>query len=336
MKQLTRMKTVWLLFTLLLTTPTVCAQQRTDPRSLSFMGMPLEGLPDSVSAALVRMGFTPWGTDEDNGDMNFRGNFYGIRSKLLIGCDEDSKLVTSAFVTIGPYRTKEAYDRNLRYFIMKLQKDYGTFSLRSGAYFNIGDYGLIKVSGEDNETGIKNIKVFFFNTSPFYKDAAIRGLNGNVMEVATTNPVAEEAVEHFDRQGRLVQEELTERQYDVYGYLLTAKMKEEKGGYSTLVFTYDDNYRLKRRTLTNTEAGIRYVNEYTWNDDDEITMQTQKVFDKNNECVMSLILKNQYDKRDSKYNWTQNTLKLTYWDPKSESQQTPVLQKRTVSYWEDE
>jgi hypothetical protein len=300
------------------------------------MGMPLEGLPDSVSAALVRMGFTPWGTDEDNGDLSFRGNFYGIRSKLLIGCDEDSKLVTSAYVTIGPYRTKEAYDRNLRYFIMKLQKDYGTFSLRSGAYFNIGDYGLIKVSGEDNETGIKNIKVFFFNTSPFYKDAAIRGLNGNVMEVATTNPVAEEAVEHFDRQGRLVQEELTERQYDVYGYLLTAKMKEEKGGYSTLVFTYDDNYRLKRRTLTNTEAGIRYVNEYTWNDDDEITMQTQKVFDKNNECVMSLILKNQYDKRDSKYNWTQNTLKLTYWDPKSESQQTPVLQKRTVSYWEDE
>ena len=59
MKQLTRMKTVWLLFTLLLTTATVCAQQRTDPRSLSFMGMPLEGLPDSVSAALVRMGFTP-------------------------------------------------------------------------------------------------------------------------------------------------------------------------------------------------------------------------------------------------------------------------------------
>ena len=217
---------------------------------------------------------------------------------------------------------------------MKLQKDYGEFALRNGAYIYFGDYGLIKVSNEENDTGARNIKVFFFTSVPFYKDAATRGLRGSVMEVVTTNPVAENAVEHFDRQGRLVQADLTEREYDPYGYLLRARMKEENGGYSVVEYEYDDDYQLVRRTLTNSDAGIRYVNDYAWNDDGELATQSQKVYDRKNECVMSLVLKNQYEKPDDEDNWTQNKLSLTYWDPESGSSQTQVIQKRNINYWE--
>ena len=324
-----------LVLTLLLTVatlPLAAAAQRTDPRCLSFLGIPLEGHPDSLTTALTKRGFTPWGEDDEG--RNFRGQFYGMRCKLLIDCDDDSGMVTSASVVIGPYSTKELYERNLRYFLMKLQKDYGEFALRNGAYIYFGDYGLIKVSNEENDTGARNIKVFFFTSVPFYKDAATRGLRGSVMEVVTTNPVAENAVEHFDRQGRLVQADLTEREYDPYGYLLRARMKEENGGYSVVEYEYDDDYQLVRRTLTNSEAGIRYVNDYAWNDDGELATQSQKVYDKKNECVMSLVLKNQYEKPDDEDNWTQNKLSLTYWDPESGSSQTQVIQKRTINYWE--
>ena len=307
--------------------------QRTDPRCLHFMGIPLEGNPDSVAVALVRQGFSRWG--EDEGGMNFRGQFYGMRSKLQVDTDDETGMVTSASVVIGPYHTKELYDRNLRYFLMKLQKDYGTFAPRNGAQVSFGEYGLIKVSDEVTETGAHNIKVFFYTSAPFYKDAAVRGLNGAVMEVITTNPIAENAVEHFDRHGRLVQAELVEREYDPFGYLMRAKMKEENGGFSNVDFEYDDDYQLVRRTLTNSEAGIRYVNDYTWNDEGELTTQSQKVFDKGNECVMSLVLKNQFDQQDDEGNWMQNKLNLTYWDPESGSSQTVVVQKRTINYWDD-
>jgi hypothetical protein len=109
---------------------------------------------------------------------------------------------------------------------------------------------------------------------------------------------------------------------------------KEKEGFSTVEYTYDDSYRLTKRTLTNEEAGISYVNSYTYNDQDEVLSQHQKVFDKNGECIMTINMTNNYITRDDNGNWTSNSLTLTYWEKGSATQNTTVLQRRTLSYWE--
>ena len=128
--------------------------------------------------------------------------------------------------------------------------------------------------------------------------------------------------------------DLTDREYDRYGYLARAVMAEQKG-HSVIEYTYDNQYRLIRRTLTNTEAGIRYVHDYTYTEEDEILTENQKVYDKTGACVMTLNLRNNYLTRDSNGNRTANSLSLTYWEKDGRSQQSTAMQKRTISYWDD-
>ena len=159
------------------------------------------------------------------------------------------------------------------------------------------------------------------------------GLHGPVQEVVTENAVSEDQFMRFSQDGQLEQPDLTARHYDRYGYLVSAQMTEQEG-HSDVVYTYDSRYRLIRRTLTNKEAGIRYIHEYTYNERDEIASQSQKVF-KGEECVLTINMHNNYMTRDGEGNWTTNSLSLSYWEKGSQSQQTTVLQKRTLAYWEE-
>ena len=159
------------------------------------------------------------------------------------------------------------------------------------------------------------------------------GLRGDIQEVVTENAVAEDQFMHFHGNGQIENLDLIDRVYDRYGYLLRARMKE-KEGYSTIEYAYDDSYRLVKRTLTNEEAGISYVNSYTYNDQDEVLTQHQKVFDKKGDCIMTINMSNNYITRDDNGNWTSNSLSLTYWEKGSATQNTTVLQRRTLTYWE--
>jgi hypothetical protein len=99
-------------------------------------------------------------------------------------------------------------------------------------------------------------------------------------------------------------------------------------------YEYDDHYRLKRRILANPEANITYINEYNYNERGEIATQYQKVYDKNKECILTITMRNNYLTRDDEGNWTTNSLSLSYWEKGQQSQQTTVLQKRTLTYWD--
>ena len=311
----------------------VCAQPKGDPRSISLMDIPIEGPLDTLRQSLLAAQFAEWGQSEDGEDFYFRGNFYGFRSKLMVSVAPESKMVTSAYVTIGPYSTQKMLDKNLQYFLYKLQKDHGTFSQRDDSWFYIDDFGSIKLSVVDNENGSRDIRVLYLPSVAYYKDALSMGLRGDIQEVVTENAVAEDQFMHFHGNGQIENLDLVDRVYNRYGYLLRARMKE-KEGFSTVEYTYDDSYRLVKRTLTNEEAGISYVNSYTYNDQDEVLSQHQKVFDKNGECIMTINMTNNYITRDDNGNWTSNSLTLTYWEKGSATQNTTVLQRRTLSYWE--
>ena len=311
----------------------VCAQPKGDPRSISLMGIPVEGPIDSLRQSLVAAQFAEWGQSDDGEDFYFRGNFYGFRSKLMVSVAPETKMVTSAYVTIGPYSTQKMLDKNLQYFLYKLQKDHGNFSQREDSWFYIDDFGSIKLSIVDNENGSRDIRVLYLPTVAYYKDALSMGLRGDIQEVVTENAVAEDQFMHFHGNGQIENLDLIDRVYDRYGYLLRARMKE-KEGFSTIEYVYDDSYRLIKRTLTNEEAGISYVNNYTYNDQDEVLAQHQKVFDKKGDCIMTINMNNNYMTRDDNGNWTSNSLSLTYWEKGSATQNTTVLQRRTLTYWE--
>ena len=311
----------------------VCGQPKGDPRSISLMGIPIEGPIDSLRQSLVAAQFAEWGQSDDGEDFYFRGNFYGFRSKLMVSVAPETKMVTSAYVTIGPYSTQKMLDKNLQYFLYKLQKDHGNFSQRDDSWFYIDDFGSIKLSIVDNENGSRDIRVLYLPSVAYYKDALSMGLRGDIQEVVTENAVAEDQFMHFHGNGQIENLDLIDRVYDRYGYLLRARMKE-KEGFSTIEYAYDDSYRLVKRTLTNEEAGISYVNSYTYNDQDEVLTQHQKVFDKKGECIMTINMNNNYITRDDNGNWTSNSLSLTYWEKGSATQNTTVLQRRTLTYWE--
>ncbi len=312
------------------------AQPKGDIRCLQFMGIPLEGPADSVAAQLKQLGFTEWGMSDDQSEQHFRGSFYGLRSKLILSSDVKTGFVTSVYVSNGPYGSKPLFNRNLTYYQNKLEQDYGKLTLRNDAYYHVNDYGIVKLSGVVNETGSQDIKVFFFCTAPYYKDVFNFGLRGNVMEVVTDNPVMENPVEQFDRTGRTQQSDLVDRCYDRYGYLTEARMKETTG-YSVLSYEYDDQFRLSRRTLTNEVSGLRSVNEYTYNEDGDIATQSQKVFDKTDTCVLSILLKYSYDEDDydDNGNWTRSTVELVYWEKDGGTQTSSLVQTRKISYWDD-
>jgi len=305
----------------------------TDPNSLKLMGIVLEGPVDSVRQQLVAGGFTEWGQSDDGEDLYFRGNYYGIRSKLILTKAEDTGLVTSAYVTVGPYRTEAMLTRNMQYFLLKLQKEHGEFSKRDDTYYYIDDFGSIKLSLVDNGNGSRDIRVLYYPVSNFYKDAVSMGFHGQVQEVVTQNAVAEEQFMRFQQNGKIENPDLTNRQYDRYGYLVTAQMTEETG-HSTVDYEYDDRKRLKRRILNNKDAKITYINEYDYNERGEIAVQQQKVYDENKECILTITMRNNYLTRDDEGNWTSNSLSLSYWEKGQQSQQTIVLQKRTITYWE--
>lgn len=304
-----------------------------DPHSLRLMGIALEGPVDSVRQQLTAADFTEWGQSDDGEDLYFRGKFYGIRAKLILSKSAETDLVTSAYVSVGPYSTKSMLNQNQRYFLYKLQKEHGEFTQRDDSYFFLDDFGSVKLSISDNGNGSHDIRVFYFPSSCFYKDAVSMGFHGHVQEVVTENAVAEEQFMRFNQNGQLENPDLTHRQYDRYGYLTSAQMTEQTG-HSTVAYEYDNLFRLKRRTLTNTEASITYINEYNYNERGEIATQYQKVYDKNNECVMTITMRNNYLTRDDEGNWTSNSLSLSYWEKGQQSQQTTVLQKRTLTYWD--
>ena len=288
---------------------------------------------DSVRLQLKTADWTEWGQSDDGEDYYFRGKFYGIRAKLLVSVAESSKLLTSAYVSVGPYSTEAMLKRNLQYFLYKLQQEHGEFVQRDGAWVYMDDFVSVKVSIVDNDNGSRDIRVFFLPMGAYYKDAITMGLHGSVQEVVTENAVSEDQFMRFSQDGQLEQPDLTKRQYDRYGYLRSAEMTEEEG-HSDVSYEYDSHYRLVRRTLTNEAAGIRYIHEYTYNERDEIASQNQKVF-KGDECVLTLNMHNNYLTRDDQGNWTANSLSLSYWEKGSQSQQTTVLQKRTIAYWEE-
>ena len=322
-----------LIFLLLFVALTASSQQPADPRCAHLMDIPLEGPLDSVRLSLQAHEFTEWGQSDDGEDYYFRGNFYGFRSKLMVSIATETKFVTSAYVTIGPYSTEKMLTKNLQYFLYKMEKDYGAFTQRNDTWFYMDDFGSVKVSVKDNENGSRDIGILFLPTAPFYKDALSMGLRGSVQEVVTENAVAEDQFMHFSGHGQIENPDLIEREYDRYGYLVRAKMKE-KDGFSTITYSYDDNYHLIQRTLVNEAAGISYINDYTYNAQDEILTQQQKVYDKDKECIMTINMRNSYMTRDDTGNWTTNSLTLTYWEKGNKTQQVTVLQKRTLTYWE--
>ena len=304
-----------------------------DPHSLRLMGIALEGPVDSVRQQLSNNGFKEWGQSDDGEDFYYRGNFYGIRAKLLVTKATDTNLVSSAYVTIGPYSTEAMLTKNLQYFLYKLQKEHGEFSKRDDSYFYLDDFGSVKLSVVHNDNGSCDIRVLYYPSTTFYKDALSTGFHGSVQEVVTENAVAEDQFVRFNQNGQLENPDLTHREYDRYGYLQRAQMTEQTG-HSTVKYEYDNNYRLKRRILTNTEAGISYINEYNYNERGDIATQYQKVYDKNKECIMTITMRNNYLTRDDEGNWTSNSLSLSYWEKGQQSQQTTVLQKRTLTYWD--
>lgn len=327
------MKKALVILTLSLLVAGLYAQPPVDPRCIHFMGIALEGQADTLRQQLKALDFVEWGQSDDGEDLYFRGKYYGIRAKLMVSLQPLTDLVVSAYVTVGPYRSKGLLARNLSYFRLKVEQDYGPLTERDGAWYHLDDYGSIKLSVVDNGDGSRDIRVLYATTAPFYKDALSRGLRGSVQEIVTDNPLAEDPVVRYLENGQLDDPDLVSRQYDRYGYLIRAEMEEQQGR-SVVEYHYDDRYRIKRRTLTNQEAGIRYVNDYTYNDDDDILTQNQKVYDKTGTCVMTLNMRNDYLRRDEQGNWTANSLSLTYWEKDATTQRSTALQQRTISYWE--
>jgi hypothetical protein len=103
-----------------------------------------------------------------------------------------------------------------------------------------------------------------------------------------------------------------------------------------LTYEYDDDNCLKRRTLVNPDTGIRNVTDYRYNTDFEIIQQSYKAFNKNNECVISYTIKNDYSERDDTGNWTMNNAQLTYWEKGQRTQILSVKQTRVISYWDED
>ncbi len=308
----------------------------TDAKCISLMKVPLEG-PDSVFIpALEEVGFVQQHPEDQEPDTYyFTGDFYGIKSNLEVCVDKKTKLLTDVTVTCGPYRTFDLFDRNRKYLIGKLQREWGNFSAKGdGSLYLLNDYGYIQQSQLTDGQGSRTIRYFYLNSSPYYKDASNMGLKGQVQEVITQNPVMEEEILHFETTGRLVAEDLVDRKYNKHGYLMSASMLEPNGGKSLLTYEYDSDGCLVKRTLVNPTTGIRSVTDYRYNTDFEITQQSYKAFNKENECVISYTMKNDLSERDDENNWTANKAQFTYWEKDQRTQIVGVNQTRVISYWE--
>lgn len=314
------------------------AQVFTDAKCISLMDVPLEGRDSVFVPALKAVGFEPLPPeDDDPNSYYFKGDFYGIKdATLIVTVNEKTKLLSEVSVTCGPYRTRELFDRNQKYLLTKLQREWGNFQAKGdGSLYYINDYGYIRQRQVLHDDGRHSISYYYLNMAPYYKDAANMGLKGAVQEVITDNPVMEGDINHFDEAGRLVADDLIDREYSPTGYLVKAAMKEASGGKSLITYEYDSDNCLVKRTLINPESGIRSVNDYHYNTSFEITQQSQKVFNKDNECVLSLSMKNDLSEHDDNGNWTKNKMQLTYWEKGQRTQVIQVEQTRTISYWDE-
>jgi len=324
---------------MLLATSLGCrAQVLTDAKCITLMDVPLEGADSVFIPAFESAGFTRvFPEDSEANTYYFTGDFYGIKSNISVSIDEQTKLLSEVLVTCGPYHTRAMYDKNQKYLLLKLQREWGNFKAKGdGSLYLLNDYGYIQQSQVVHDNGANSIRYYYLNSSPYYKDAANMGMKGCVQEVITENPVAENAIEHFDPQGRLEGEDLIDRVYSQTGYLVSAAMMEKTGEKSLITYEYDQDCNLRRRTLVNTASGIKSVNDYRYNTDNEVSQQSQKVFNKEGECVMSITMKNSYEEHDDYGNWIKNTLSLTYWEKDQRAQMATVHQTRTISYWDED
>ena len=313
------------------------SQTLADPKSISMMGVPLEG-PDSVFIpALDSMGLKQVHHAEPEPDTYyFEGDFYGIKSTLMITVNEKTKLLSDAVVTCGPYRTRDLYDRNQKYLLGRLQREWGNFKAKGdGSLYMLNSYGYIRQSTGLDEEGRHAIRYYYLNTAPYYKDVSNMGLKGMVQEVITENPVTENDMEHFSETGQIANDDLIDREYDSRGYLIRAAMREKTGGKSRLTYEYDSDGCLVKRTLVNSTSGIRSINEYRYNTSYEIIQQSMKAFDKDNECIVSINMKNDLQEHDDNDNWTVNKMQLTYWEKGQRTTIQTVEQRRTISYWDE-
>ena len=227
------------------------SQTLADPKSISIMGVPLEG-PDSVFIpALDSAGLKQVHPEEPEPDTYyFEGDFYGIKSTMMVTVNEKTKLLSDAVVTCGPYRTRDLYDRNQKYLLGRLQREWGNFKAKGdGSLYMLNNYGYIRQSTGLDEEGRHAIRYYYLNSSPYFKDVSNMGMKGFVQEVITENPVTENDMEHFDETGRLANDELIDREYDSRGYLVRAAMLEKSGGKSRLTYEYDSDGCLVKRTL---------------------------------------------------------------------------------------
>ena len=331
------MKKFGILFSLLLSALAAWSQAMYDPRSITLMDAPLEG-PDSVFiSALQGVGFQRLEGGEDEDTYYFKGDFYGIKdARLEVAVNEKTKLLSEATVTCGPYRIRELYERNQKYLLGKLQREWGNFKAKGdGSLYVLTDYGYIRQTVTLHENGSHSISYYYLNMSPYFKDVSNMGLKGFVQEVITENPVAENSIEHFDETGKIESADLTERQYNQVGYLVSATMTEG-GEKKQITYDYNDDGSLKRSVQTNTVSGLKLVTDYKWNDDGEMTQQSQKAFDKDNECIMSVTMKYDIQERDDNDNWTKNNLHITNWLKGQRAQTIEVTQTRTISYWDED
>ena len=331
------MKKLGLLLLLLMATVMAWSQAIYDPKCITLMDAPLEGTDSAFIPALKSVGFVRIDNEGDDDTYVFKGDYYGIKdAKLEVTVNEKTKMLSEATVTCGPYRTRELYERNQKYLLGKLQREWGNFKAKGdGSLYVLTDYGYIRQSITLHENGAHSIHYYYLNMSPYYKDVSNMGLKGFVQEVITENPVAENPIVHFDEMGKLESAELTERQYNQVGYLISATTTE--GGEKKLItYEYNDDGNLKRTIQTNTVSGLKLVTDYKWNDDGEMTQQSQKAFDKDNECIMSVTMKYEIEERDDNDNWTKNNLHITNWLKGQRAQTIEVVQTRTISYWDED
>ena len=161
------------------------SQTLADPKSISIMGVPLEG-PDSVFIpALDSAGVKQVHPEEPEPyTYYFEGDFYGIKSTMMITVNEKTKLLSDAVVTCGPYRTRDLYDRNQKYLLGRLQREWGNFKAKGdGSLYMLNSYGYIRQSTGLDEEGRHAIRYYYLNSSPYYKDVSNMGLKGFVQEV---------------------------------------------------------------------------------------------------------------------------------------------------------
>jgi len=331
------MKKIVLLVFLLAAVQITWSQAIYDPKCITLMDAPLEGTDSAFIPALKSIGFVSVENEDDENTYSFVGDFYGIKdAKLEVTVSEKTKMLSEATVTCGPYRTRELYERNQKYLLGKLQREWGNFEAKGdGSLYVLTEYGYIRQSITLHENGSHSINYYYLNMSPYYKDVANMGLKGFVQEVITENPVAENPIVHFNEQGMVESSEITERHYNQVGYLILAAMTE--GGEKKLIeYEYNDDGNLKRSIQTNTVSGLKLITEYKWDENGDMAQQSQKAFNKAKECIMSVTMKYDIQERDDNDNWTKNHLHITNWLKGQRAQTIEVVQTRTISYWDED